>query len=87
MGDEKGGGDSERDGGRWMWRGCGGEWGVGWTPQRGRIPAQGCTHQHAVVPVLVQQQHACLEAHGDLLLGGAPVVRVEDCLAADAGGG
>lgn len=35
--------------------------------------------------VLVQQQHARLEGHGDGLLGRAPVVRVEDCLAADAG--
>jgi hypothetical protein len=43
------------------------------------------TYQHAVVAVLVQQQHACLEAHSDLLLGGAPVVRVEDGFAADAG--
>ena len=48
---------------------------------------QGRTHQHAVVAVLVQQQHACLEAHGDLLPGGAPVVGVEDCFAADAGDG
>jgi hypothetical protein len=45
------------------------------------------THQHAVVAVLVQQQHACLEADGDFFLGGAPVVGVEDCFAADAGDG
>jgi hypothetical protein len=45
------------------------------------------THQHAVVAVLVQQQHACLEGDGDFFLGGAPVVGVEDCFAADAGDG
>jgi hypothetical protein len=37
------------------------------------------------VAVLVQQQHACLEGDGDFFLGGAPVVGVEDCFAADAG--
>jgi hypothetical protein len=36
------------------------------------------------VAVLVQQEHACLEADGNLLAGPAPVVRVEDCFAADA---
>jgi hypothetical protein len=37
------------------------------------------------VAVLVQQQHACLEADGDFFLGGAHVAGVEDCFAADAG--
>ncbi len=52
--------------------------------EREREGADRTTHQHAVVAVLVQQQHARLEADGDLFLGGAAVVRVEDGLAAEA---
>jgi len=46
----------------------------------------GKTHQHAVMPMLVQQQHACLKAHGDLFFSRAPVVWVKNRLAADADG-
>lgn len=35
--------------------------------------------------VFVKQQHARLQAHGDFFFGGALVVGVEDCFAADAG--
>jgi hypothetical protein len=42
--------------------------------------------QHALIPVLVQQQHACFQLHHDLLLNGRvlerQVVGVENRLAA-----
>lgn len=34
--------------------------------------------------MFVEEEHSCFEANGDLLFGGAPVVGIEDGLAADA---
>lgn len=54
---------------------------------RGKNECDGATDQHAIIPVLVEQQHPRLGGHGDGLLGGASVMGVEDGLAAVAGGG
>lgn len=53
----------------------------------GKNECDGATHQHAIIPVLVEQQHPRLGGHGDGLLGGASVMGVEDGLAAVAGEG
>jgi len=42
------------------------------------------THQHAVITMFVQKQHAGLEADGNFLLGIASVAGEEDGFAADA---
>jgi len=42
------------------------------------------THQHAIITMLVQKQHAGLEADGNFLLGIASAAGEEDGLAADA---
>ena len=48
------------------------------SPRKGR---DSVTHQHAVIPVLVEEQHSCFRADRYLLLGGASVVGVKDGLA------
>jgi hypothetical protein len=47
---------------------------------------RGETHQHAVVAMFVKENQAGLRRHGDLLGGGAPIVREEDGLTTGASG-
>ena len=42
------------------------------------------TYQHAIISMLVEQQHARLQTDGNCFLGRLSVVRVEDGLAPDA---